>query len=294
MPEEERPPRQRGERRGGRWPHGKPGPKPGQKPFDPLSQTWTPMGQSWLARKAKTDKARRLAESQFLAAHFQLDPQGRLPEEEQAGNKGVRARAADHKRLTDFPVIPPGELQRLEGIIEKYGLPLTALSSRVAAFVMRRVMLDYFKMSNLRKTTKPPMFTPEELVELMRVLQVKPTQLADMVAPPKEGGRNNALGSIHRWMHGASTPTSLLAIKINRLIEQRVRRSMVGGYPGKIEGVPHSDKPVTVERRERKYKERRRKKEEMVIPVSQSAREALEREADASQRSDERPPDRGE
>lgn len=293
MPEE-RPARPRGTRRGGRWPNGKPGLRKDQEAFDPLSQTWIRQGQSWLARKTKTEKALRLAESQFLANHFQLDAQGRLPEEEQAGNKGVKARSADRRRLTDFPVMPPGELQRLEGIIEKYGLPLTALSSRVASFVMRRVMFDYFKMSNLRRTTKPPMFTPEELTELMRVLKVKPTQLADMVAPPKEGGRNNALGSIHRWMHGASTPTSVLAIKINRMIEQNVRRVRTGGFPGKFEGVELSAKPETVKRRTRVRNQRRRGEEEMVIPVSQSAKEALEREADASARPDVSAEDRGD
>jgi len=241
------------------------------------------MGQSFLAKQAKTKKSRAVAEAEFLAAHFQLDPDGKLPEDEQAGNKGVKARNAQKARLYDFPRIPDGELQRLEGIIEKYGLPLSVMSSRIAAFVLRRVMADYFRLSTLRRAVRPPMFTAEELVELMRVLQVKPAQLADMVSPPKDGGRNNALGSIHRWMHGASTPTSLLAIKINRLIEQNVRHTRTGGFPGKFDGVARSTRPETVLRRERKYKERRRGKEEMVIPVSQSAKEALERKADATE-----------
>jgi hypothetical protein len=222
-----------------------------------------------------------VAEAEFLAAHFQLDAEGKLPEDEQAGNKGVKARNAQKAQLYDFPRIPDGELQRLEGIIEKYGLPLSVMSSRIAAFVLRRVMADYFRLSTLRRTIKPPMFTAEELVELMRVLQLKPAQLADVVSPPKDGGRNNALGSIHRWMHGASTPTSLLAIKINRLIEQNVRRVGTGGFPGKFEGVPRSNRPETVLRRERKYRERRVAREEMVIPVSQSAKDAMERKADA-------------
>lgn len=241
------------------------------------------MGQSFLAKQAKTKKSRAVAEAEFLAAHFQLDPDGKLPEDEQAGNKGVKARNAQKARLYDFPRIPDVELQRLEGIIEKYGLPLSAMSSRVAAYVLRRVMADYFKLSTLRRAIKPPMFTPEELVELMRVLKVKPAQLAEMVAPPRDpDARNNSLGSIHRWMHGASTPTSLLAIKINRLIEQNVRNTRTGGFPGKFDGVARSNRPETVLRRERKYRERRRGKEEMVIPVSQSAKEALERKADAT------------
>ena len=280
MPEE--PPPRRPRKGGIRH---KPGPRPGQKPFDPLSQTWTEQGKSWLAQKARTDRERRVAEAEWLAKHFQLDDKGRLPENEAAQDKGVKARETIRKKLTDFPRINDGELARLEGIIQRYGLPLAAMSSETASFVVRRVMMDFHRLSVLRRALKEPLFTPDELIELMRVLQVKPTQLAEMVAPQNP---NNARGSIFRWMHGAAHPTSVLGLKINRLIEQHVRHPKRGGFPG-----PRKESELVQDgdtaRRRRSYRaKKQREAEGMFIPLAPSARKHKE-EADAAARQDAGP-----
>jgi hypothetical protein len=269
------PPRRR---RGGRR---KSGPRPGQKPFDPLSQTWVEQGKSWLAKKARTERERNLAEAEFLARHFQLDERGALPEEEKSQNKGVGERQERVRRLTAYPPIPPGELQRLEGIIKSYGLPLSALSSDTAAFVVRRVMVDFHRLAVLRRTLAKPMFTADELIELMRVLKVKPAQLAEMVAPGTGTTRNNAMGSIHRWMHGASRPTSVLAIRLNRMIEQNVRRAPSGGAPLKREEAQLSQKPETVRRRAQK--QRKRQEDRIEAPLAYAVRKE---EADATETPD--------
>ena len=260
----------------------KPGPRPGQKPFDPLSQTWVEQGQSWLARKPKTDRERKKAEAEWLARHLQLSEKGSLPEDERSHSNGLEERAKRYAALTAYPRIPEGELARLEGIIKKYGLPLSALSSDTAAFVVRRVMMDFHRLSTLRRAIRKPMFTPVELIELMRVMRLKPTQLAEMVAPGVGVTRDNAVGSIHRWMHGASQPTSVLGVRLNRMIEQNVRRKGSGGNPEATRGVVKSDKKETAKRRARKA--RAAERVQMEIPLSyaaQQARKARE-EADAT------------
>lgn len=258
----------------------KPGPRPGQKPFDPLARTWTEQGKSWLARKARTDRAARVAEAEFLATHLQLDDRGRLPEEEAAGNKSLTERRERYAKLTDYPRIPDGERERLEGIIATYGLPLSALSSDTAAFILRRVMMDFHKLSSLRRAIQPPMFTPEELVELMRVLKVTPTQLADMlVGSQGPAATNNFRGSIFRWMHGASKPTSTLGLKVNALIDRYVRRPLRGGYPAPRKEETLSKEKDTVRRRNsRRAQEEKRA---IPIPLAPSARNAQNAQKDA-------------
>lgn len=274
-------PRSGRRRRGGRR---KPGPRPGQKPFDPLARTWTEQGKSWLARKARTDRAARIAEAEFLAKHLQLDAKGRLPEDERSGDKSLTERRERYAKLTDYPRIPEGERERLEGIIDAYGLPLSALSSDTAAFIVRRVMMDFHKLSSLRRAVQAPMFTPEELIELMRVLKVTPTQLADMLV----GGQgpaavNNSRGSIFRWMHGASRPTSTLGLKVNALIERYVRRPLRGGYPAPRKESELAQDPETAKRRNRHRAQEA--KRAIPIPLAPSARNAKteQEEADASE-----------
>lgn len=262
----EPPPRRR--RRGGR----KPGPRPGQKPFNPLARTWVEQGKSWLARKAKTDRERRIAEAAFLANHLKLDERGRLPENERSGDKSLQARQERYAKLLNYPPIPEGERQRLEGLIARYGLPLTALSSETAAFIVRRVMMDFHKLSSLRRANSEPMFTPEELIELMRVLKVTPTQLADMlVGNQGPQATNNFRGSIFRWMHGASKPTSTLALKVNALIERYVRRPQrSGGYPAPRKEDQLSTEKDTVRRRNSRWAQE--EKRAIPIPLAPSAR----------------------
>ena len=274
--------RKGGLRKSKRWPNGPPGTRPGQKPFDPLAKTWVEQGKSALARKARTDRERNRSEAEWLAQHLQLTATGSLPEEEKSTHKSEAERKRRYASLLAFPPMPPAEVAYLAHLIKNYGLPLSALPSDTAAFVVRRVMMDFHRLSVLRRTLSPPMFTPDELLELMRVLKVNPTQLAELTFRGATT-RWNAVGSIHRWMHGASKPTSVLAIKINRLIEQNVRRKASGGHPEMQRGKEISDKPQTVERRERKTRARRRSDSGIAIPLSYAAQRARE-EADADAR----------
>jgi hypothetical protein len=237
-------------------------------------------GQSWLARKTREAKARNRAEAEFLARHFQLTAQGALPESDRSTRQSVADREAKRQDLMDFPRIPDGELERLEGIIKRYGMPMTALSSDVAAFVVRRVMSDFFRLSILRRSIRKPMFTPDELVELMREMRLKPAQLAEVLAPGSGISVNAAMNSIQRWMHGVSAPTSVLGVKVNRMIEQRVRRRPAGGAPMQRREEDLSQKPETVRRRVQKA--RLRAKGQMEIPLSYAAQKARE-EADATE-----------
>jgi hypothetical protein len=265
-------------RRGGR----KPGPRPGQKPFDPLARTWTERGKSWLARKAKTDRERRMAEAEFLAKHLQLDERGRLPSDEAARDLSLEGRQARYAQLTNYPRIPEGERDRLEHIIATYGLPLSALSSDTAAFIVRRVMMDFHKLSSLRRANTAPMFTPEELIELMQHLKVTPTQLADMLAGSQgPAAVNNARGSVFRWMHGASKPTSTLAVKLNALIDRYVRRPLRGGYPAPRKEEDLAKDPETAKRRTRYRAQQERRA--IPIPLAPSARKDRPGEADATE-----------
>lgn len=232
----------------------------GQPEFDPLSQTWVPLGQSKLARDARAKKAQQRAEAEFLARHYQLDQRGRLPESEASFKLSVKARQNRSRLMRDYPPIPEGELERLEGIIKAYGMPMLRLSSDTAAFVMRRVMLDFHSLATLRRVVRPPMFTPEELIALMQALDVRPFQLARLVDPKRYDAAN---AMIHRWLHGVNYPTGVTAVRVNRMIEQHVRRKVapvsVGSatdrrrIPGRVtDEAQLSQNPKTVRRRRNK------------------------------------------
>jgi len=219
---------------------------PGAKNFNPLKQTNVPLGQSKLAKDARTKTELAYAEARYLADHFQLDQYGRLDSTETGEKLSHSARRDKIDRLTAFPRMPEGEMERLVGIIERYGLPLAQLPSDTAAFVVRRVMMDYWRLSILRRRTAKPMFTPEEMVELMRALQVQVSGLAEIIAPDRKGPTINLLW---RWIHGVNKPTGTTALRVNRLIEQHVRRKRADnhGRPG-----VYSNNRVTVERRARR------------------------------------------
>lgn len=248
--------------------------------FDPETGTWRDLGKTLQAKRAILAREQKQAEVEWLARHLQLDERGRLPEEEQAGNWSVSKRRAIYNRLTNFPRIPEGELQRLEGIIARYGLPLSVLSSDTAAFVVRRVMMDFHRLAGLRRGTRKGMFTAEELLQLLEQLKVTPSEFGEMVWPQNP---NAARGNTYRWLHGVSQPTGLMAVKVNRMIEQQVRRKRTGGFPARFEGEVKSDKPTTVERRERLN--RARKRGVMHIPLAKSAQQR-EDDADATERPD--------
>ena len=249
-------------------------PLKGNKMFNPLSQTNVPLGRSKLARDTKQKREEAVAEAAFLAKHFQLEGGGRLGETENSTKLSYSARQAMRKKLTDFPRMPQYEVDRLEAMIRRWGLPLSALSSDIAAFIVRRVMFDYHRLAVLRRRTRKPLFTPEELIELMRVMNVKAFQLAHIVEPSRPNAAN---GLIHRWMHGVNHPTGTTAIKVNRLIDQQVRRKKAGGFPARREDETLSDKPQTVERRTRL----RRAEQRLNLPLASAARKQREEHTDA-------------
>lgn len=221
-----------------------------------------------MARDSKRRLESARAEAEYLARHFQLDEKGRLDSSESGTKMSFAQREAKQERLTNFPVMPEGERERLEGLIKRYGLPLAALSSDTAAFVVRRVMLDWFKLNVLRRAIKPGLFTQEELIELMRELQVQPSGLAEMVDPARKGPMINM---IHRWLHGVNRPVGLGAIRVNRLIEQHVRRKKSAGGTPRGRGT-YSIRADTIDRRNRW----RASQHVTDAPVSRAAKEATD------------------
>jgi succinate dehydrogenase flavin-adding protein (antitoxin of CptAB toxin-antitoxin module) len=263
--------------------------KPGE-PFDPLAQMTTTPGASAQARWNRGRRAERLERARRMAIHLGLTATGGLPEDETGHNLSPKQRDERDDRLrTGFEEITPEALKALESLIDRYGLPLEELDTRIAAFVLRRVLLEYRNMAYLQRDQRQGMFTPQELVELMRVLHVNQHQLADLLAgqasPQK---RYQTYVMIQRWVHGINKPTGVTALKANRMIELHVRRKTRGGMKPEGSREPDeelSDKPATVERRTR-WRKRRAGEGEMDIPLStaaQQARKARE-ESDATER----------
>lgn len=281
------PQRPRGKRRGGIKHTDALGRTANNSLIDPKTGDYREAGNTVLAKRAKLERDKATAEAEWLAHHLQLDSRGRVPERwawdgsMDRSNRGPQARKKNYDALTNYPRIPDGELERLEGIIQKYGLPLAALSSDVAAFVVRRVMVDFYRLASLRRQTRKGLFTQDEFIALLKHLEMNPKQFAEYLGTANP---NAARNSIYRWFHGISAPTGILAIKVNRLIEQQIRRKGVrtGGNAERFRGTHTSDNPITAERRARKERERRREAE-MHIPL---ARSAQEREADATERPD--------
>lgn len=286
MTDEPTPPPPRRKRKGGRRrKDGRPYTDP-KAPFDPLSRTTAPLGQTYHARRIHTNREAMRVEAEFLARHFQMNERGKLPDEESAKNLSIESRRARIDRLTKFPPIPLGELERLQGIIARYGLPLAQMDSDSAAFVVRRVMLDFFRMGVLRRDSRPGLFTREELIELLRVMKLRPSQLAESVAG-RTITKDAAIGNIDRWLHEAARPSGMMAERVNRLIEQHVRHPKRGGFP-----VPRQEDELVQEAETAKRRRRYRAQEErraIPIPLAPSARE----NADATE-TNEQPPRAGQ
>jgi hypothetical protein len=224
----------------------------GTPSFNPLKQTQVEPGQSKLARDARAKRARSVTEAEWLARHFQLDAYGRLDSSETGVKMAQSDRKAKYERLTGFPVMPPGELARLVEIIATYGLPLASLPSDTAAFVVRRVMLEYWRLNVLRRKAAVPLFTPDELIALLREMNMQVAGLSEMLDPHRKDATNNLLW---RWLHGVNKPTGTVALRVNRLIEQHVRRKRTAGaQDGRAN---YSTNPTTVQRRLRKERSRR-------------------------------------
>jgi hypothetical protein len=211
----------------------------------------------------------RAADREWLrqvAAHFQM-VEGARPDSERKERLSRHRREAQWAALRDFPPIPEHSLRELERLIGTYGLPLMELSSTTAAFVVRRVMSDYHRIRQLRRdyTTKA-LFTPEEMLALLRVLQLRPWQLADMIDPDNQHTVNAA---IHRWLSGLHAPTGKSggghAFTVARLIEQHVRRPS----RGRATPAEPASAPSGAAKRRRKERELA---EGLVIPLATSAR----------------------
>lgn len=258
----------------------KPGQKPGRRLFTPGDRDWQPLGmESTVARKAITKREAQRAEAEFLSRHFKL-VNGSLPPEEDSTKLGPDKRQARFEALNAFPRMPEADLQELQRIIGAYGLPLVRLDSDTAAFVMRRVMLDYFRLNILKRAAQPGLFTPEELLELMHVANLTPTRLAEITHPLLP---HNGLTNIQRWLNKASVPTGLHAIRVNRLIDQHVRRRGKSRDQRREQRRGYqrgSIKPETVARSARQARADA-KRGRIEAPLASAARKALESEGDA-------------
>jgi hypothetical protein len=246
-------------------------PIPNEEPFDPLSQTVIPLGQGKTATALDALRTLSLREAEALAKHFQLTERGTLRNDESQQHMGRSKRRTKIVGLHEFPPAPPKAKEAVERFVATYGLPLQDLSSDTAAFILRRVMYDYFRLAILRRQKKEPLFTPDELIELMRVMRLKPFQLAEFLSAGDPKQRNSLSGLIHRWMHGASRPVGVRAMRVNRLIEQQVRRprSQTGGTARYKTAGEYSTNPESVRRRLAWLRRKERGKE--LIPIAKSA-----------------------
>jgi hypothetical protein len=174
--------------------------------------------------------------------------------------------------------MPAAVLESLEDILKRYGLPLERLSSETAAFVLRRVLLDYHYMPLLQRTYRAPLFTPEELVELMRLLRVNPHQLADLLAP--HGSPQKKYGiyvMIQRWVAGINNPVGLVAQRVSHMIAANVRRKTAPPANAQVEDSSRlSRAPETVRRREDKRRQREAEQARVRAPLSRAAQRELE------------------
>jgi hypothetical protein len=240
--------------------------------FDPLSEG-EGEGEVPVSPEVRRRIEKRAAVAQEIdqiARHLQL-PGGRMPEDERGERLSRHEREAVWRKLRDFPPIPEPYLHELERLIGMYGMPLMELSSDTAAFVVRRVVSDYHRVRVLRRDyTAKALFTPDELLALLRTLRLRPWQLAEIVDPDRQHTVNAA---VHRWLAGLHAPTGKVgsgyAFTVNRLIEQHVRR------PSKGRPVPSGSSGSAKRRRKE-----RALVEGLFIPLASSARQRKE-EGDA-------------
>jgi hypothetical protein len=250
----------------------KPGQKKGRKLFTPGDREWQPLGMdSTIAKKAITKRESARVEAEWLARHFQLEGTSLGTESSTAMSSAKRE--AYRARLTAFPRMPEHELQELERIIGAYGLPVARLSSDTAAFVLRRIMMEYFKLNVLKRAITPGLFTKDELLEL---LHRRGWTTSDLAAITRADDPRAGLSNIARWLNGASNPVGIHAMRVNRLIEQHVRKAdqrRSGGNLGQRLKSP-SENPETVKRNARARKSRTLSRDQ--VPTASAAVEAEE------------------
>lgn len=250
----------------------KPGQKKGRKLFTPGDREWQPLGMdSTVAKRAITKREAARAEAEWLANHFQLV--GTTLGIESSSVMSAHKREAYRARLTAFPRMPDHELQELQRIIGAYGLPIASLDSDTAAFVLRRVMLEYFKLNTLKRANTPGLFTKEELLELMHR---QGWTTSDLAAITKADDHRGGLTNISRWLNGASVPQGIHAMRVNRLIEQHVRKAdkrRPGGNFGQRLKNP-TDNPDSIRRRTNARKSRTLSRDQ--VPTASAAMQDMQ------------------
>jgi hypothetical protein len=196
------------------------------EPFDPLARALRRPGEAKLAVDLRNDRIEARERAQQLAAHLGLGPTGKRKDAVKAvGLRSHKNRIERDAKFYDFPPIPDDDLMILERLIARYGLPLMDLAPETANFVLNRVLADYNSLQGLRhRAVRKPLFSPEELLELMRVLEVNQFSLARLVDANSMRRGGTLATMISRWLHGINLPTSGRAVQINAMIEQFVRK----------------------------------------------------------------------
>ena len=252
------------------------------QPFDPLARTVLPPSEHARTRYVRGRRAYRLAQAKKMAAHFQLTPDGKVPESETSHTMGMVARDDRDDKLRDYPEMPLGELELLEDIIREYGLPLDRLHTDVAAFIFRRVMIDYRTFALLQRARRPPLFTPQELVELLRVLGLNQYQFSKLLTPGRTPQKAySTYVMLQRWVQGENVPVGIMAQRVNALITQHVRRK--GGLTTNARVTDESklsQAPDTVRRRRGKRRQEEDERSGHVqAPLARAARRTPDAEA---------------
>lgn len=241
--------------------------------FDPLDRTRLPLGSKVTGGRDRRRRAERealQAELRVLAARYGLTERGTLPEGEQVASISREKRDRIIAKLTGYPVIPDGELALLNDLLRHYGLPVERLDPDVAAFVIRRAQYEFKRFATLQRKPEVPMFTPQELLELLKEMRLRQFALAKLLQPDNPEAAYNA---IQRWLHDLNYPRGVLAMRVNRLIDLHVRnRRRPGGFPAERAPGELSANPETVVRRNRLDRARARLEADRTIPLSTEAK----------------------
>jgi hypothetical protein len=218
------------------------------------------------ARESERLRIKNAAEADFMRKHLRLDNEGLAVPTTQAG------REAERRKLLEFPPMPEHVRLELEQIVRLYGLPLAALSSDVAAFIVRRSNFEFRSVASRKRSGRPPLFTADELRQLLQVMGMEPADLAEMLTTTKPQ-KHSLYGSINRWMTGENYPTTGIALRVNALIERRVRRT----YASESGSRASSTNPDTVRRRAQWNAQKVAKD----VPLAPSARSGYDGDAEA-------------
>jgi hypothetical protein len=215
------------------------------------------------ARDSERLRVENAAYIERMRAHLQIN--GPLVEA-----TTTAGREEERKRLVTFPTMPPHVRAELEQIIRLYGLPLADLASDVAAFVVRRCNFEFRSLVSKQRSLRPPLFTIEELRALLAAMHLEPADLAEMLSTTDEQ-KHSIYGSINRWLSGENYPTAGAALRVNALIERRVRRTYASESGSRIS----STNPETARRRAQWNAQKVAKD----VPIAPSARSGYDGDA---------------